>query len=81
VSSACRDDREGVVFLSLLGSGDVLLMCALRFYDFTLLSVGISIQWINTCENDRGMRQKGPIQVPGELYVVLVCQCAVNLFE
>ena len=33
-------------------------MCALRFYDFTLLYVGISIQsrsCINTPKNDRGM--------------------------
>jgi hypothetical protein len=62
VSSPCRNDHEGV-FPFLLGSGDVLLMTTLRFYDFTLLSVGFSIRsrsCVNTGtpENDRGMRQK-----------------------
>ena len=39
-------------FLSFLGGGDVLLMYALRYYDITLLSVGVSIQsciYMNRC--------------------------------
>ena len=36
----------GELFSFLLGSGDVflILMCALRYYDNTLLSVGVAIR-------------------------------------
>jgi hypothetical protein len=60
MSLACREDHEGVFFLSFgqwrCSSHDLMI------YNYTLLSVGVSIQSrsrINTPENDRRMRVLG----------------------
>ena len=38
--TSCRSMRGNWLMTFLLGGGDVILMCALRCYDITFLSVG-----------------------------------------